>query len=67
MAGRVYEKDAAGIRRVLQSADCLECMLFFAKKYSGDAQMRPFIGYDRAIVFLGEKPDKKKEFENDRG
>lgn len=61
MAGQVYKKDSAGIRRLLQSAECMACMQSFAKNYEGKLTLRPFIGYDRAICFLSPEKGGKKE------
>lgn len=50
---KVFVKDNAGIRKLLQSDGCMKVM----KKYAqgrGDDQ-RPFVGFDRAKVFVREK------------
>lgn len=53
MAEYVFKKDSAGIRKLLQSDGCLAVMQKFAQGRGDDA--RPFIGYDRAKVFVREK------------
>ena len=52
----VFVKDEAGIRSLLQSGECLSVMESYASMYAdSDDDMRPFIGYDRAKVFVKEE------------
>lgn len=53
--GYVFVKDDAGIRKLLQSEECLRVMESFARQRSADGEIKPFIGYDRAKVFIKEK------------
>lgn len=48
----VFKKDNAGIRAVLKSNECLDVMKHYAKSYSSNGKMKPFIGFDRAKVFV---------------
>lgn len=52
MADYVFKKNSAGIRKLLQSDECLKVMEKYAQGRGDDA--RPFIGYDRAKVFVKE-------------
>lgn len=52
MGEYVFKKDDAGIRRMLQSQECLNLMEEYARDRVGDGYMRPIIGYDRAKVFI---------------
>lgn len=54
--GQVFEKDDAGIRALLQSEGCLQVMEKFASEIGDDA--RPFIGFDRAKVFVKKETEK---------
>lgn len=53
--GYVFKKDNAGIRKLLQSDECLKVMEQFARDKSADGKIKPFIGFDRAKVFIEEK------------
>ena len=53
MADYVFRKNDAGIKKLLQSNECLKTMEKFAQGRGDDR--RPFIGYDRAKVFVKEK------------
>lgn len=55
MADYVFKKDNAGIRKLLQSDGCLKVMEKYAKDIAAGEEMRPFIGFDRAKVFIKEK------------
>ena len=59
MAGQVFKKDSAGVRQLLQSDGCLQVMESFASKVANGEETRPFIGYDRAKVFVKQKRSKK--------
>lgn len=59
MADRVFEKSDAGIRKLLQSEECLKVMEKYASDYANGGEMRPFIGFDRAKVFVRQKRKKK--------
>ena len=52
MAKQGFKKDNAGIRALLKSNECLDCMKSYASKQSGNGKMKPFIGFDRAKVFV---------------
>ena len=52
MADYVFKKNDAGIRKLLQSEQCLKVMEGYAKGRGEDP--RPFIGFDRAKVFVRE-------------
>ena len=52
MADYVLKKSDKGIRALLQSDGCLKVMEKYAQGRGDDA--RPFIGYDRAKVFVKE-------------
>lgn len=55
MAEYVYKKNDAGIRKLLQSDGCLKVMENYARKRSESGKIRPFIGFDRAKVFIEVK------------
>ena len=59
MAGQVFKKNSAGIKALLQSDGCLEVMESFASKVSNGGETRPFVGFDRAKVFVEQKRSKK--------
>ena len=52
MANQGFKKDDAGIRQLLKSNECLEVMKSHAQKVSKGGEMKPFIGFDRAKVFV---------------
>lgn len=52
MAEQGFKKDDAGIRELLKSEECLNVMESFAKEISNDGEIKPFIGFDRAKVFV---------------
>lgn len=58
MASMVFKKDEAGIRKLLQSTECLQVIKGYAQKMDGD-KLVPFIGFDRAKCFVGEERKKK--------
>ena len=55
MDGQVFKKDEAGIRRMLQSSECLEVMEQYAEHISNGEEIIPFIGYDRAKCFVKQE------------
>lgn len=55
MAKYVFKKDNAGIRRMLQDKQCLDVMKKHAMGFTNSDKIRPFIGFDRAKVFVREK------------
>ena len=59
MAGQVFKKNSAGIRTLLQSDGCLQVMESFASKEANGGETRPFVGFDRAKVFVEQKRSKK--------
>ena len=59
MGGQVYKKDEAGIRRLLQSTECLQVMESYAQKEANGKEIRPFIGYDRAKCFVKQESSEK--------
>ena len=59
MAGQVFKKNSAGIRELLQSDGCLQVMEKFASQVANGEEVRPFIGFDRAKVFVKQKRPKK--------
>lgn len=56
--GHVFKKDDAGIRRLLKSQECLTVMEHEANKVAGGDEMKPFIGFDRAKVFVDKRVKK---------
>ena len=58
MANQVFKKDEAGIRKLLQSTECMQVIQGYAKNVQGD-EVIPFIGFDRAKCFVGQKGKKK--------
>jgi hypothetical protein len=58
MADYVFKKDDAGIRRLLQSQECLACMEKFAQSQADGGELKPFIGFDRAKVFVNKRIKK---------
>lgn len=59
MGGRVFEKNDAGIRQMLQAPECLQVMERYARDMAGDREIKPFIGYDRAKCFI--VPERKEQ------
>lgn len=57
MSKYVFKKNEAGIRKLLQSKECLNAMEGFVKNIGNVEEERPFIGFDRAKVFV--KTDKE--------
>lgn len=55
MADYVFKKDDAGIRRLLQSNECLQVMESYARDYAPDGEITPFIGFDRAKCFVKQE------------
>ena len=58
--GYVFVKKDAGIRSLLKSAEMQGVVDKAARDRYGDAYMRPFIGFDRAKVFVYEKQERAK-------
>lgn len=53
---QVFKKNDAGIRKLLQSEECLAVMEDFARgRAEKESDMDPFIGFDRAKVFVKER------------
>lgn len=52
MAKQGFKKDNAGIRQLLRSEECLGVMKSYAHKMSSNGKIKPFIGFDRAKVFV---------------
>ena len=59
MANYVFKKNDAGIRKLLQSDECLQVMEQFASKVANGEEIKPFIGFDRAKCFVKQKRSKK--------
>lgn len=57
--GQVFKKDSAGIRRLLQSQECLSLMEKYASDMANGGEVRPFIGFDRAKCFVTQNEVKK--------
>lgn len=57
--GQVFKKDDVGIRNLLKSAECLSVMEKYAADRAEGTYIRPFIGFDRAKVFIYEEEAKK--------
>ena len=57
----VFYKDEPRIRALLQSQEVQELVKQYALGVAGDDKIRPFIGFDRAKVFIyrGKKDDSK--------
>lgn len=58
MANQVFVKNDAGIRKLLQSDECLQVMVSYAQNYEGEKI--PFVGFDRAKCFVKQE-DKKND------
>lgn len=54
----VFKKDSAGIRRLLQSEECLKVMEEYAKGMAPEGEITPFIGFDRAKCFVRQERRK---------
>lgn len=52
MADHVFKKNDAGIRKFLQSDEIMSEMKRQASKVGGNGEMKPFVGFDRAKVFV---------------
>lgn len=59
MADYVFKRNDAGIRKLLQSDECLKTMEKFASGVADGGEIRPFIGFDRAKCFVTKKRSKK--------
>lgn len=59
MADYVFKKSDAGIRNLLKSDECLQVMIQEAEKIAGGDEMKPFIGFDRAKVFIERRDNRK--------
>lgn len=57
--GQVFKKDSAGIRKLLQSHECLKVMEKYAADVAAGDDVRPFIGFDRAKCFVYKKGTQK--------
>ena len=57
-SGYVFKKNDAGIRNLLKSEECLAVMENEAQKIAGGNEMKPFIGFDRAKVFIEKRFEK---------
>ena len=57
--GYVFKKNDAGIRKLLQSQECLKVMETFAAQIAEGGEIKPFIGFDRAKCFIDKKETKK--------
>lgn len=57
--GYVFKKDDAGIRKLLQSQECLDVMETFAAQIAEGGEIKPFIGFDRAKCFVYKKETEK--------
>lgn len=51
----VFVKKDSGIRKLLQSDECLAVIEDYARGRAASDDIRPFIGFDRAKVFIREK------------
>lgn len=55
---KVFKKDSAGIKKLLQSPEMLKLTEEYARGRAGaDGEVKPFIGFDRAktIVYTSNK------------
>ena len=59
MAGQVFKRNDDGIRELLQSEGCLKVMESYAAQIPDGEETRPFVGFDRAKVFVEQKRSKK--------
>ena len=59
MADYVFKKDDAGIRKLLQSQECLNVMESKARDYAPDGEITSFVGFDRAKCFVKQETKKK--------
>ena len=59
MADYVFKKDDAGIRRLLQSTECLKVMEDYARDMAPDGEITPFVGFDRAKCFVKQETKKR--------
>lgn len=57
--GQVFKKNDAGIRKLLQSDECLQVMEKYASDYANGGEIKPFIGFDRAKCFVYQKRPNK--------
>ena len=55
MANYVFKRNDAGIRKLLQSDECLKTMEKYASNIANGGEIRPFIGFDRAKCFVTKK------------
>jgi len=57
--GYVFKKNDAGIRKLLQSQECLRVMESYAAQMADGGEIKPFIGFDRAKCFVYKKETEK--------
>ena len=57
--GYVFKKNDAGIRKLLQSQECLSVMESYAAQMADGGEIKPFIGFDRAKCFVNKRKTKK--------
>ena len=55
---QVFKKDDAGIRSLLKSDGCMKVMEKYAAMYSKGAEVRSFVGFDRAKCFVKKGTQK---------
>lgn len=58
MADYVFKRNDAGVRKFLQSDACLKLMEQYGNKHSNGGEVRSFVGYDRAKVFITQEKQK---------
>lgn len=58
---RVFKKNWSGIRKLLQSQECLNVMEKYASQELTEGEIRPFIGFDRAKVFVKTSTERSEE------
>lgn len=60
MGKYAFKKNDAGIRNLLKSQECLTVMESEARKIADGGEMTPFVGFDRAKVFI-ERQERKND------
>lgn len=55
MAKIVFKRNSAGIKKLLQTNEMLKLCESKAKGMADGRKVEPFVGFDRAKVFIGRK------------
>ena len=63
MSKNVFKKDEVGIRKFLQSKEMLNAMEGYVPKIGNVKDEHPFIGFDRAKIFVKTDKETAKRYQ----